>query len=269
LAKTAHTLAPGDPVITETLGRMIFQTRDFPYALNLLQDADRLLPSQPDLLHDLAWAYFSVGKTAEARASMQSAVQTAAPFDKLNDAKQFIEMTAAYANPPQAPDAARVQQVLRADANYAPALMDEGLIQEQQGKGKEAEQTYEKVLAAYPLFAPAARQLAILYARDGNNDTQAYDNAKKAAAAFPDDADLAKAVGLVEYRRKNYAQSLQSLTQSARSKKDDAELFWYQGMDYYALKQPADAKKALQHAVELKLPAGLDAQAKEVLGLLK
>jgi len=269
LAKNAHSLAPGDPVITETLGRMIFQTRDFPYALSLLQDAGRLLPSQPDLLHDLAWAYFSVGKAAEARASMQSAVQTGAPFDKLNDARQFLDMTAAYANPPQAPDPARVQQVLQADANYAPALMDEGLIQEQQGKGKEAEQSYEKVLAAYPLFAPAARQLAILYARDGNNDTQAYDDAMKAAAAFPDDADLAKVVGLVEYRRKNYAKSLQSLTQSARKKQDDAELLWYQGMDYYALKQPADAKKALQRAVELKLPANLDTQAKNVLGLLK
>ena len=269
LAQNAYSLAPGDPVVNMTLGRMKFQTRDFQYALSLLQEADRLQPSQPDLLHDLAWAYFSVGKAAEARASMQKAVQTGAPFAMLNDAKQFIEMTAAYGNPPQSPDAARVQQVLQADTNYAPALMAGGLIQEQQGKTKEAEQSFEKVLAAYPLFAPANRQLAILYARDGANDTLAYDNANKAAKAFPDDADLAKVVGLVEYRRKNYSDSLLSLTQSARNKQDDAELFWYQGMDYYALKKPADAKKALQRAVELKLPADLNTQATNVLGLLK
>jgi tetratricopeptide (TPR) repeat protein len=210
-----------------------------------------------------------VGNVADARASMQSAVQTGAPFDKLNDAKQFLDMTAVYSDPAQAQAAARVQPVLRADTNYAPALMAWGLIQEQQGQGKEAEQSYEKVLAAYPLFVPAVRQLSILYARDGNNDTQAYDYAVKAARAFPDDADLAKVVGLVEYRRKHYVQSLQSLNRSALKKKDDAELLWYQGMDCYELKQNAQAKTALDRAVALKLPANLDTEARRVLGLLK
>ena len=195
LAKKAHTLLPDDPYITEALGRMVFQTRDYPYALSLLQAAARLLPTQPDLLHDLAWAYFSVGNVAEARASMQSAAQSGAPFDKLNDARQFLDMVAIYSNPAQAQAAARVQPVLRADAGYAPALMAWGLIQEQQDQAKEAEQSYEKVLAAYPLFVPAARQLAILYARDGNNDAKAYDFALKAAPAFPDDAELAKVMG--------------------------------------------------------------------------
>jgi len=86
---------------------------------------------------------------------------------------------------------------------------------------------------------------------------------------FVGDADLAKVIGVVEYRRKNYAKSLQSLNKSAQKMKDDAELLWYQGMDYYALKQPADAKKALQRAVDLKLPANLDTEAKSVLALLK
>jgi tetratricopeptide (TPR) repeat protein len=158
---------------------------------------------------------------------------------------------------------------LQADASYAPALMASGLVQEQQGQGKEAEQSYEKVLAAYPLFVPALRQLSILYARDGDNDAKASDYARKATVAFPDDADLAKAVGVVEYRRKNYTRSLQSLNQSAQKKPNDAELLWYQGMDYYALKQPGEAKKALERAVQLKLPANLDTEARRVLALLK
>ena len=248
---------------------MVFKTRDYPYALSLLYEADNLLPGQPDLLHDLAWAYFSVGKFAEARAAMQSALQTGAPFDKLNDAKQFLDVTAAYSSPGQAQAAARVQQVLQADPGYAPAVMASGLIQEQQGRGKEAELSCEKVLAAYPLFVPATRQLAILYARDGNNDAKAYDYAVKAAQAYGDDADLAKVMGLVEYRRKHYTESLRSLNQSARKKPDDAELFWYLGMDHYQLKQNAEAKKALQQAVALKLPsADMTTEANRVLGLL-
>jgi tetratricopeptide (TPR) repeat protein len=271
LAKNAHNLAPDDPYISETLGRMEFQAANYPYALSLLQGAARLLPSQPDLLHDLAWAYFSAGNVAEARASMQNATQAGTPLDKNNlaDAKQFLEMVAAYSNPVQAPAPARLLQVLQANTNYAPALMALGLYQEQQGRPQEAEQSYEKVLAAYPLFVPAVRQLAILYARDGANDARAYDCAVKAAVSYQDDADLAKVIGVVEYRRKNYAKSLQSLNKSAQKMKDDAELLWYQGMDYYALKQPADAKKALQRAVDLKLPANLDTEAKSVLALLK
>jgi len=269
LAKNAHTLAPDDPYISETLGRMVFQAHDYPYALSLLQAAASLLPAQPDLLHDLAWAYFSVGNVAQARVSMQSALQTGVPFDKRNDASQFLDVTEVYSNPAQAQAAARVQQVLQADASYTPALMASGLVQEQQGQGKEAEQSYEKVLAAYPLFVPALRQLSILYARDGNNDAKAYDYARKATVAFPDDADLAKAVGLLEYRRKNYTRSLQSLNQSAQKNPNDAELLWYQGMDYYALKQPGEAKKALERAVQLKLPANLDTEARRVLALMK
>jgi uncharacterized protein HemY len=80
---------------------------------------------------------------------------------------------------------------------------------------------------------------------------------------------LAKAIGMMEYRRKDYAKSLQSLNQSAAKKQNDSELLWYQGMDYYELKQTGEAKKALVRAVDLKLPATLDAEARRVLELLK
>jgi tetratricopeptide (TPR) repeat protein len=268
LAKNAHTFAPDDPYISETLGRMLFQAHDYPYALNLLQAAARLLPTQPDLLHDLAWACFSMGQVAEAQDAMQRALQTNIPFDKLNDARQFLDMMSAFNNPAQPQATARVQQVLETNTNYAPALMALGREQEHLGRAKEAERAYEKVLAAYPLFLPAIRQLAILYAQDGDNDSNAYSYAVKAGSAFPGDEALAKVIGMVEYRRKDYANSLRSLDQGARKKGDDAELFWYLGMDYYELKQPAEAKKALKQALDLKLPAKLDGEARRVLGLL-
>jgi tetratricopeptide (TPR) repeat protein len=270
LAKNAYKLAPDDPAIAAALGRMEFQAGDHKYALGLLQAAARVLPSQPDLLRDLAWASFSVGKVADARSAMLSALQSGLPADKTNDAAQFLEMTAAYGNPPQTPPEARVRQILQADSNYAPALMARGLILAQQGQATEAEQSCEKVLAVFPGFAPAARQLAILYVHDGNNDSKAAGYAKNAADAYPDDPEMAKVAGIVDYRRKEYSKALQSLTQSAHDKQDDAELLLYLGMDYNALKKPADAKKALQQALDLKkLPADLAAQATNVLGQLK
>jgi len=270
LAENAHQQAPDDPSISATLGRMIFQSRDYPYALSLLQAAARLMPGQPDLLHDLAWAYFSTGNAAQARTSMESAVQTGLPFARLDDAKQFLSMMEICGNPAQPQAAAKVQQALQADANYAPALMASGLLQEQQGHSKEAEQFYEKVLASYPLFAQANRQLAILYARDGNNDAKAYACAEKARPAFPGDPELARISGMIAYRRKDYRISSQYLTLSTGKSRDDAEALYYLGMDYYQLKDPANSKKTLLRAVALKkLPDDLATQAARVLALLK
>jgi hypothetical protein len=59
------------------------------------------------------------------------------------------------------------------------------------------------------------------------------------------------------------------LNQSAQKKQNDAELLWYQGMDYYGLNQNAAAKTALERAVQLKLPPNLDTEARRVLALLK
>jgi tetratricopeptide (TPR) repeat protein len=269
LAKSANKLAPDDPFVSQILGRLVFQSHDdYPYALSLMQSAARMMPGQPDLLHDLAWCFFSVGNTTEAQAAMQSAVQTGVAFASLDDARQFLRMMAACHNPAQPEAAVQVQQALQADASYVPALMASGLIQEHQGHVVEAGQLYEKVLASYPLFTPAARQLAILYARAGN-DAKAFDYAEKARPAFPNDAELAKAAGMVAYRRKDYQRSSQLLNQSVQINRDDAESFYYLGMDYYQLKRPADSKKALQRAVDLNLPANLATEARRVIATLK
>jgi Flp pilus assembly protein TadD len=268
LAKNAHQQAPDDPYISAILGRLLFQTHDYPYALSLLQAAVRSMPGQPDLLHDLAWSYFSNGNEAQARASMASALQTGLPFAKQDEARQFLDMLDVCANPAQTQAAAKVQQVLRADTNYAPALMASALLQEQQAHPKEAEALYEKVLAAYPLFTRADRQLAILYARDGN-DAKAYACAQLARAAFPEDAELARCSGLLSYRRKEYQISSQYLTRAAAKYPADAELLYYLGMDDYQLKDNVNCKKNLQRAVDLKLPDNLATEAKTVLAQLK
>ncbi|MGD1086202.1 MAG: tetratricopeptide repeat protein [Verrucomicrobiota bacterium] len=268
LAKNAHKLAPDDPFVSSVLGRLVLQARDYPSALSLLQAASSSMPGQPDLLHDLAWCYFGAGNPAQGRLTMQSALQTSLPFDKLDDAKQFLRMLDIVGNPdlPQAGD--DIQQALRADTNYAPALLASALVLEHQGRPKDAEPLYEKFLAKYPLFYLVDRQLAVLYARDGN-DTKASACADLARQAFPGDPLLAKSSGIVAYHRKDYQSSIQYLTQSSSKFPNDAELLFYLGMDYYQTKDTANSKKYLQRAVDLKLSDDLASQANEVLARLK
>jgi tetratricopeptide (TPR) repeat protein len=268
LAKNAHRISPEDANVSALLGRLDFEAKDYANARDLLEDASRRMPGQPDLLHDLAWSYFSVGDLNQAQATMLGAVGTSVKFEKLDDARQFLDMLSAYSSPGEPASASRVQAVLQANGTYAPALLASGSVQERQGKNNEAEQQYEKVLADFPLLAPARRQLAILYTRD-NNDAKALQNLDKARAAFPDDAEVIRSSGIVAFRQNDFQKSSQWLNQVVQKGPDDPYTDYCLGMDYYALKQMTTAKKYLQLAINSKRTDRFVEDAKSVLAGLK
>jgi len=138
-------------------------------------------------------------------------------------------------------------------------------LQERDGKLDQAIKTYEKVLAEEPLYVPAMRQLAVLQAERSTDVAKAYDLALKAREAYPDDAEVTKALGILSYRRELYSRSLELLKQAEVSRADDPELFYYFGAVYHQLKQWNECKQALERAWRLKLPPKLAREARQVL----
>jgi Flp pilus assembly protein TadD len=132
-----------------------------------------------------------------------------------------------------------------------------------------AGQTYEDVLKHYPDFAPAQKQLAILYAKDPNNDAKAYPLAVKARDAFPTDPDVARTLGIIVFRQGDYPRAANLLQESARQRNGDAELMYYLGMAQYHLKNRAESKTALQKALDLSLSGAPAVEAKRILAELK
>jgi tetratricopeptide (TPR) repeat protein len=271
LATSAHKLAPDNPQAAMLLGEMIYQSGDYPWALSLLEQAANQLTNQPTLQYHLALAYYSVGRVAEADAAMQQAARSDSPFPDLDQAKQFLALRAAIRNPDQAKaSAALVQKILQKEPNYVPALMMSELLDETRGAYKEAGQTCEKVLAAYPLFVPAMRQLAILYCQHSGDPVRAYALGVKAIASLPDDVELAKALGILAYRRADYNASLTWLRESADKSSGDGEVLGCLGMDYFHLKQRPQSKQFLQRALALNnIPAPLANEARRALAELK
>ena len=266
LAKEAHNLAPDDARISQTLGRLVYQAGDHQRALSLLQEAARKLPADPELQYDLAWSYYSVGRVAEAESAMQSALQAGTSPARGEDAKRFLAMIAAGKDAAQNQTAApQVQKILTEDPGYVPALMASALLAEKRGNYNEAQQLYDKVLARYPLFAPATRQLAGLYAEHLGDDQKAYPLALKARVAFPDDPEVARTLGILAYRRTDYTRSAQLLQESAQKRNDDAELLYYLGMAHYKLKEQKASKDALQRALALNVPGNFADEAKRVI----
>ena len=143
------------------------------------------------------------------------------------------------------------------------------VVAEQKPDVAAAKQTYEKILARYPEFSPAQKRLAILYASNPGDGQKALDAATKARQAFPDDAELAKAFGIIVYRQGDFARAASLLRESAGKLDRDSELMYYLGMAQFRLNKRAESKQTLQRALELGLKDELAADARKNLASLK
>jgi tetratricopeptide (TPR) repeat protein len=201
---------------------------------------------------------------------MQRFSAMAGPPSRQATAGQFIEFTSAWLDDNQAVQAAgRAQNCLATKPDYLPALLVCAKAQEHQGNFKQAAEFYNNILGQYPLFMPATRNLALLYFKQLGDDQKAYDLATKARAAFSEDPQLAKVLGVLSYRHQDYPRSAQLLEESARTLTDDAEVFYYLGMARYRLNQKTQSKQELQRALALNSAASFSDEAKRVLQELK
>ncbi|HVM49411.1 MAG TPA: tetratricopeptide repeat protein [Candidatus Acidoferrum sp.] len=268
-AKKAHNLAPDDAAISAMLGRLAFETADYKWAANLLEDSARKLPNDPEVSYDLAWTYYALGRVPDAEAAMKGVA--AAPGSKSEEARRFVGMVAAAKGPAvSASAAAQAEAILKAEPNYVPALMVSGLAQEKAGNYKQAAHSYEKALADFPLFAPATRNLAILCFERLGDDTRAYDLASKARQTFRDDPRLARTLGILSYRKQDYQKAAQFLKEAAQSQAGDGEVLFCLGLAQYQLKARSECKTSLQKALALNSlePKKAD-EARRVLAELK
>jgi tetratricopeptide (TPR) repeat protein len=269
LATDAHKTAPENAEVDSILGHLVFQTGDYSWALSLLQNAADQIPNDPQLYYDLAWAKYSVGQINEARVAIQKTLADE-KFARANDAKLFLTMIDGGADPAKARAAApEAQKALQANPKYVPALMVMAAAQEAAGNFAAAKDACAKALAIFPTFAPAARQLAMLDARHFPDDAAGYATAEKARTAYPDDAEVAEALGILSYHQSKYSRSAELLQEGMAKSGEDGVLDFYLGMDYYQLKRNADSRNALGRALGFKIPDPMAAEAKKTLAALK
>ncbi|HNU53282.1 MAG TPA: tetratricopeptide repeat protein [Verrucomicrobiota bacterium] len=270
LAHAARSLEPEDARIGHRVGRVASLAGDAKWGLSLLQTSAQRLPGDATVLYDLAVAFYGVGRWPDAANTLRRALEADPKFPQADAARRLQEMIALGSNPAQAVQSlARVQEILKADPQYTPAEMVLAIASEQQGNAAAARQSYERVLARNPQLAFAARNLAILIEKQGADDKRAADLATTAREAYPDDADLARTLGMLAYRRGDFGRATQFLKESARKRANDAELSFYLGMSHYRLDQKAESRQALQGALALKVRDDLAREAQRVLQELK
>lgn len=269
LAKNAYQLEPDNIEVCATLGRLASQNGDDPWAFTLLDKAVQST-NDPQILFDFANAGFCVGKISEAQTAMQNAVNAGLPAEQSTEAKNFLDMIALCQNPEQAvASQSHIEEILAANPDNVPALVADAIVKVQQDNFVGAERAYEQLLSRHPDCTLAQKNLAILYAQNLTDPDKAYPVAVKARAAFPDDAQVAKALALILFQRGDYPRAADLFNGISSSTSADAELFYCLGISEFHLKNYVQSRTSLQRALSLNLTGPQATDARETLAELK
>src|SRR5262249_25541617 len=127
-----------------------------------------------------------------------------------------------------------------------PALMQLAVINQQLKNFAAARDAYEQLLAVAPNSALALNNLAVLYSERLGEFDKAYDLAKKANEAAPNEPHLADTLGWILFKKGDYGNALRLLQESAGKLPDLPEVQFHLGMAHYMLGEEEPARIALQ-----------------------
>ncbi len=268
-AKAAYVLAPNDAQLNLILGKLTLRGRDFKRAANLLLEADRQEPGQKDTALNLAQAHFSLGKITDAEAALRG-VQSGKGAVDTNAYQRLVEIVALYKAPARLTTGeAALNQMIKSEPDSLGLKLLSGMLLEQKGAFKEAGALYENLLTSAPGQVPAMKRLAIVSGEKLDDEKTAFEFAMKAREALPEDADIARVLGKVLFKRRDYQGSARLLREAAQGGVADADAMYSLGMAHYSLKEKQQSKAALQRAIEMSPNAGFVGPARQILAELK
>ena len=144
-----------------------------------------------------------------------------------------------------------------------------GIIYDTQKKYDKAKQCYQKALKINPKFAPAANNLAYLYAEKGENIDEALNLAQSAKEQFPDDPHISDTLGWVYYKKNVFTLAITYLKEANEKIPDHSMMRYHLGMAYYKNGDKELAKKELGKALELDPKFSGAEEAKDALTRIK
>lgn len=265
-ARKARQLAPADPELIWTLGRVALKSKDAKWALSLLRESVRKLPENPELQFELAQAAYYRGQLDEAETAIQKVDSAEKDFAHKKDALKLRNMIELLRSPDDLAGAGdKVEAALRQDPDYVPALMLRALLEERREDFGAARSTCQEILRLRPDFPLAQKELARITLDHGGDAEQALEYAVKAREALPNDPELAKTMGRIVYQQQDYDWAVRLFNECTDALPDDGEIYYYLGLAYHELKQQASSQNALEKALTLNLTDQQIKTAKQIL----
>jgi tetratricopeptide (TPR) repeat protein len=142
------------------------------------------------------------------------------------------------------------------------ALTMAGMILYAEGNTDKARKRFEQVLSIDAGAAVAANNLAWIHAESGENLDVALQLAQKATVAVPDSPEMLDTLGWVYYKKKQPDLAIPAFSRAARNAGDNPIYYYHLGLAYGQAGDPAQARAALERALNLKkdFPGAEDAR---------
>ena len=162
----------------------------------------------------------------------------------------YLMLARIYVNSGRQQEALARLGALAAKTNSIAAVMQIASIQEQSGNFPAARDAYERALTLAPRSGLALNNLAYLYCERFDRLDRALELADKARQLAPDNPFAADTLGWVLYRKGDYKRAAGLITEAANGAPGNLEMQFHLGMVHYMLGEEAEARAALQRAVE-------------------
>ena len=267
-AKAARKVAAADPDVARALGRIAGRQGQHSWGLSLLREAARGRPGVPEVQLDLAAGAAAAGDHREAESALREVVERHAAHPLAREARALQTLLAAGETGSGAPLALEEQRKLAPRSAWV--LWADGKLAEKAGDAAKARVAYEQLLTAFPEHQMGQQRLAVLWSAVADADAKrTLEYATKSRERFPDDSEVAKALGVVLFRQGNFNRAATLLGEAAQKRESDAEVQRYLGLALRQIKRPGEARRALQKALELKLEGEAADEVRRALEELK
>jgi Flp pilus assembly protein TadD len=144
-----------------------------------------------------------------------------------------------------------LDQALAYEPNSLQLLFRLGASLEREGRRREAETRFRRLLTLDPDFAPALNYLGYMWAEHGENLSEALDLVQRAVALEPDNGAYIDSLGWAYYQLGQLQEARNNLERAAELVPDDAVIHEHLGDVYVAVGDLLSAQEVYQRALTL------------------
>lgn len=255
-ATRAHTLCPDDAAITDTLGWICYQRKDYPQALALLRESAGKLPQNPEAQFHYGMASYRSGQTDAARTALTKAAADPKDFSGKSEITQTLERLNGKVSD-SATDTSDEELVTTLQQRPGDAATRQQLSERYESNGAftKAAALWEDALKLDPNNVTATLKLASLNAGPLHDPAKAFDYAKKAHTLAPNDPVATLVAGQAAYQSGNFAWAYSLLQEGVRRPDAAPALLQDFAWTAYNLGKVTEARAAMQRALNGKASA--------------
>ena len=241
LARKARELAPGDPVVADTLGWILYRKKDYIMALPSLRESVAKSPHVAAGHYRVARTLYMIGDEQAALESFKTAQEKGLEGKDAVDSKEKVGILQIQSGSVDAVSQSKLETRILKEPSDPAALLRLAEVYTKQGDAAKAAQARLKAWTANPQNGRVALAMAQLEVAKGDLP-KAFEFARNARRILPEDGEILSMLGQLAYRTGDFVWSRTLLYDAFRKRPNDAAVAYHFGNVKYSLGEVSGAR---------------------------